>query len=145
MLQIGQTAPDFSLSDQNGVTHSLSQYRGKTVLLYFYPKDDTPGCVKEACTIAELYDEFGKLNTQVLGISPDSTESHQAFATKYNLPFLLLSDSRMETIKAYGAYKEGEAYISRVSYLISPEGVIAKVYPDVDPATHAHTILADLG
>ena len=145
MLNIGDIAPVFSLVDQDGKVHSLADYRGQTVLLYFYPKDDTPGCVKEACTIAEMYQEFETKGVKVFGVSPDDTASHKAFALKYNLPFTLLADPDMEVIKAYGAHKEGEEYISRISYLISPEGTIAKVYPEVDPATHAHTILSDLG
>lgn len=145
MLNIGDIAPVFSLLDQEGNVHNLADYRGKTVLLYFYPKDDTPGCVKEACTIAEVYEEFENKGVKVFGVSPDDTASHKAFAEKYNLPFSLLSDPDMEVIKLYGAHEEGEQYIKRISYLISPEGNIAKVYPNVDPATHAMDLLKDLG
>lgn len=150
MLQPGQNAPDFSLVDQDGVEHNLAQYRGKTVLLYFYPKDDTPGCVAEACSIADLTDEFGRLDVVVLGVSADDSVSHKKFAEKYNLPFTLLSDPNFEVIKAYGAYKEEDdtglnIHSHRISYLISPTGVIMKTYPEVDPATHARTILSDLG
>ncbi len=149
MLQPGDAAPAFSLPDQDNKTHSLADYTGKTILLYFYPKDDTPGCTKEACTIAEVYDEFTGLDVKVIGVSADSSESHKAFAEKYHLPFTLLSDPSHETIKAYGAYKNGEgtehgAHIERISYLIAPDGVISRSYPNVDPAIHALQILKDL-
>ncbi|MEX0913195.1 MAG: peroxiredoxin, partial [Candidatus Paceibacterota bacterium] len=138
MLQVGQTAPEFSLLDQHGKPQSLADYAGQTILLYFYPKDDTPGCTKEACTIAEVFNEFENLGVKVFGVSADSVESHKAFAEKYSLPFLLLSDADYSTVKAYGAYKEGDGpehspQIARVSYLISPDKVIIRAYPEVDP------------
>ena len=150
MLQVGQPAPDFTLSDQYGKQQSLADYAGQTILLYFYPKDDTPGCTKEACTIAEVFNEFENLGVKVFGVSADTVESHKAFAEKYNLPFLLLSDPEHACIKAYGAYKEGDgsehsSHIDRVSYLISPDRIIVRSYPAVDPATHAVEILKDLG
>lgn len=142
MLQPQTLAPKFSLSAQDGQTYSLEQFRGKYTLLYFYPKDDTPGCTKEACTIRDQFAEFGKMGIVVLGVSADSVESHKAFAEKYHLPFLLLADETKETIKAYEA--DGLLFTKRVSYLIDPQGMIAKVYPDVDPASHAGQILEDV-
>ena len=149
MLNIGQQAPEFHLSDQNGEKHSLSGQKGKKVVLYFYPKDDTPGCTKEACAIAEIYGDFESRGVKVFGVSADDTASHKAFAEKHHLPFTLLSDPDFEIIKAYGAYKEEDTtglniHSHRISYLIDEAGKIEKVYPEVDPATHAHTILADL-
>lgn len=136
MLKEQTVAPDFTLVDENNVSHSLSDYIGEHVLLYFYPKDDTPGCTKEACAIRDVYDEFEKKGIKVLGVSADSPESHKKFKAKYELPFTLLSDKKKEVIKLYGAS-------SRISYLIDPMGFIAKTYPKVDPTTHAETILKD--
>jgi peroxiredoxin Q/BCP len=150
MLAIGTTAPAFTLLDQDSVEHSLAQYAGQWVLLYFYPKDDTPGCTKEACMIAEVYDEFAALGVKVIGVSKDSPKSHKKFAEKYHLPFTLLADESTEMIQAYEAWEEksmyGKKYMgtSRISYLIDPDGKIAKVYPKVDPASHAGELLADL-
>ncbi len=150
MLEIGNSAPDFSLLDQDEVKHHKDDYIGGWWLVYFYPKDDTPGCTKEACTIAEVYEEFSKLNVKVVGVSKDSTRSHKKFAEKYNLPFTLLSDSEGKMIEAYGAFKEKSMYgktfmgIDRVSYLIDPKGLVARTYPKVDPATHAHILLEDI-
>lgn len=137
MLQEKTIAPDFTLLDESGVAHNLSDYIGDHVLLYFYPKDDTPGCTKQACAIRDAYDEFEKKGIQVIGISADSPESHKKFKAKYKLPFTLLSDKKKEVINIYGGTK-------RVSYLIDPMGFIVKTYPKVDPATHAETILKDL-
>jgi peroxiredoxin Q/BCP len=115
-----------------------------------YPKDDTPGCTQEACTIAEVYDEFKQLGVTVFGLSKDSAQSHKTFAQKYNLPFTLLSDESMETIAAYGGLVEKQMYgkpvrgTRRISYLINPDGIVAKVYPEVDPANHALELLADI-
>lgn len=142
MLQPQTLAPAFSLRAQDGQTYSLEQFRGKHTLLYFYPKDDTPGCTKEACSIRDQFSEFGILGIVVLGVSADSVESHKAFVEKYHLPFLLLADETKETIKAYEA--DGLLFTKRVSYLIDPQGMIAKVYPDVDPASHAAQILEDV-
>ena len=150
MLTTDTHAPDFTLQDQNEVTHSLHQYAGKWVLLYFYPKDDTPGCTKEACTIAEVYDDFQAKDVVVLGVSKDSPQSHKKFAEKYSLPFTLLSDPNREVIELYGAEKDTKLFgkiglgTKRISYLISPDMQIAKVYPDVDPATHAAQLLQDI-
>ena len=143
-------APDFELPDQNGKIHKLSDYKGKWVLLYFYPKDDTPGCTKEACTIRDSFPKFGKLNITVLGISKDSVVSHKKFEQKYNLPFALLSDEQKEVINLYGVWGEkkfmGKTYqgIHRTSFLINPEGTIAKIYEKVKPETHAEEVLKDI-
>ena len=150
MLNIGTLAPDFTLLDQDGVSQSLKTYRGKYILLYFYPKDDTPGCTKEACTIADVYNDFSKLNVVVLGVSKDTPSSHKKFAEKYSLPFTLLSDTDAAVIETYGAWQEKTMFgktalgILRISYLIDPEGKIVKVYPKVDPASHALEILKDI-
>ncbi len=150
MLTQNISAPDFSLLDQNEVSHTLSQYRGKTVLLYFYPKDDTPGCTKEACMIADVYNDFTAHDIVVLGVSKDSPASHKKFAAKYNIPFTLLSDAAGDTIDAYGAWQNKSMFgrsfmgINRISYLIDREGIILKAYPKVDPATHALEILKDV-
>lgn len=142
MLPLNTAAPSFTLTAQDDQSYSLEQFRGKYVLLYFYPKDDTPGCTKEACMIRDQFGEFEKLGIVVLGVSADSPERHREFADKYNLPFLLLSDSKKETIKAYQA--DGLLFTKRISYLIDPQGMIVKMYPDVDPASHAEQILKDV-
>lgn len=150
MLSIGTIAPDFTLQDQNGAHVSLHDYNDTHVLVYFYPKDDTPGCTKEACSIAEVYSDFETLNITVIGISKDSPKSHKKFAEKYNLPFRLLSDGEGKVIDAYGAWQNKSMFgrsfmgVARISYLLSPKGVIVKVYPNVDPATHALQILSDV-
>ncbi len=150
MLKIGRKAPLFTLKDQTGTEQSLKAYSGKWVLLYFYPKDDTPGCTVEACTIAEVYGDFKKLKVTVLGVSKDTPKSHQKFAEKYNLPFTLLSDPTMEMMDTYGALVMKKMYgkevrgTNRISYLINPEGKIAKVYAEVDPASHALELLKDI-
>ncbi|MCD8563829.1 MAG: thioredoxin-dependent thiol peroxidase [Candidatus Pacebacteria bacterium] len=150
MLEINSPAPEFTLLDQDEKTHTLSEYRGQYVLIYFYPKDDTPGCTQQACILRDIYDEFEKIQVKVIGISADSPKSHKKFAEKYQLPFTLLSDTDRTTLTAFGALKEksmfGKSFLGiiRSSFLINPEGVIIKVYPKVDPATHADIILADL-
>lgn len=142
MKEINSKAPDFSLTGQDDAVHSISDFKGQYVLLYFYPKDDTPGCTKEACALKEVYEDFKTLGIAVIGISADSPESHKKFADKYGLPFYLLSDKNREIIREYGAEKSPGT--KRISYLINPEGVIIKVYPQVDPATHAVQILKDV-
>ncbi len=150
MLEINKKAPDFTLLDQDEATHSLKQYHGSHVLLYFYPKDDTPGCTKEACAITDVYGDFKKLGVVVLGVSKDSPKSHKKFATKYNLPFTLLSDVDIAVAELYGAWQEKTMFgktvlgMLRISYLIDVEGKIVKVYPNVDPANHALQILKDV-
>ncbi|OGN07655.1 MAG: hypothetical protein A3B86_02345 [Candidatus Yanofskybacteria bacterium RIFCSPHIGHO2_02_FULL_38_22b] len=150
MLKLNTKAPNFSLPDQAGEIHSLTDYKGKWVLVYFYPKDDTPGCTKEACMIRDNLPDFKKLNCIVLGISVDSVKSHGKFAEKYKLPFTLLADDKKEVVKKYGAWQKkkfmGKEYMGtkRISYLINPDGKIVKVYPDVKPAEHANEVIADL-
>ncbi|MCX6787735.1 MAG: thioredoxin-dependent thiol peroxidase [Candidatus Kaiserbacteria bacterium] len=147
---IGTRAPDFTLPDQEGKTHTLSDYQGKWVLLYFYPKDDTPGCTIEACTIRDQFKDFAAIGVVVLGVSTDSVASHKKFASAYELPFTLLADEYKEVVGQYGVFGEkkfmGKTYmgISRTSFLINPEGEIAKVYEKVKPKTHAASVIADL-
>lgn len=143
-------APDFSLPDQNGKTHTLKQYRGKWVVLYFYPKDATPGCTKEACNFRDGRDVLEEAGAVVLGVSKDSVASHKKFADKHNLNFTLLSDTSAETIQAYGSWGEkklfGRKYmgINRNTYLINPKGKILKTYEGVNPLTHIGEVLKDL-
>lgn len=150
MLSEGIEAPDFVLPDQDGKPHQLSHYRGRWVLLYFYPKDDTPGCTKEACMIRDAFPRFEGVHAHVFGVSKDTVESHKKFAEKYNLPFPLLADSDLTANKLYGVWQEkkmmGKVYMGtlRTSFLIDPEGVIRKVYPKVKPEVHAEEVLADL-
>lgn len=150
MLDIHNKAPQFTLKDHDNHERSLSDYLGKWVVLYFYPKDDTPGCTKEACVITEVYNDFKKMGVSVIGVSKDSVVSHKKFKEKYSLPFTLLSDEETGMIKAYGALSEksmfGKKYlgVSRITYIISPEGTIVKAYEKVSPADHALLLLKDL-
>jgi peroxiredoxin Q/BCP len=141
VLEINSKAPDFKLLDQDSVEQTLSQYLGQLVLVYFYPKDDTPGCTKEACGLRDNYSEFEKLGVKVFGVSHDKPESHKKFVEKYGLPFTLLSDPDKEMIKSYGA---GGMMTRRVSYLIGKQGEVLKYYPKVDPTSHAEEILNDI-
>src|SRR6185437_10167297 len=149
-LKIGQTAPEFALPDQEEKMHTLKDYRGQWVLLYFYPKDDTTGCTKEACAIRDEFPNFKKLKIKVLGLSVDSVASHKKFEKKYDLPFTLLSDEKKKIVKQYGVWGKkkfmGREYEGtfRTSFLIDPEGKIAKIYEGVDPVSHAEEVLADL-
>lgn len=143
-----QTAQDFTLPDQNGKTHSLSDFKGKWVVLYFYPKDQTPGCTVEACSFRDANESLLAKNAVVLGISADSVQSHAEFMKAYKLPFLLLSDPDRKVINAYGAWGKkmfGNEGILRQTFIISPNGVVAKKYARVTPAEHATQILNDLG
>jgi peroxiredoxin Q/BCP len=148
-MKIGSKAPLFSLLDQAGELHKLSDSLGQWVLLYFYPKDDTPGCTIEACSFRDQWPKFKRLKIKVFGISADSPKSHDKFATKFNLPFTLLSDPEKKTIEKYGALREksmfGKKYmgIHRMSVLINPEGKIAKIYEQVNPMTHVDEVLKD--
>lgn len=150
MLKVGRKAPAFKLLDQDAKEHTFKEVAGKWVLIYFYPKDDTPGCTKEACMIADVYKDFKRLKVTVFGVSKDTPKSHKKFAEKYNLPFTLLSDPTMEMMDKYGAFAEKKMYgkvvrgTNRISYLVSPDGKIAKVYPEVDPANHALELLKDI-
>lgn len=149
-LKTGDAAPAFALSDQNGATHRLSDYAGKWVLIYFYPKDDTPGCTKEACAFRDNFPAFRKLNIDVIGISADSVKSHDKFVKKYDLPFTLLSDQDKSIVEQYGVWGEkkfmGRSFLGthRTSFLIDPQGKIAKVYQKVKPEAHAEEVLNDL-
>ena len=149
-VQVGQPAPDFTLSDQVGTSHHLAAYRGQWVLVYFYPKDDTPGCTKEACGIRDRFSEFKNIKAVVFGISADSVESHKKFSDKFQLPFPLLADTQQQVVQAYGVWGEkqfmGKTYmgISRTSFLIDPKGIVAKIYPKVKPEEHTEEILQDL-
>jgi peroxiredoxin Q/BCP len=146
----GSKAPEFTLPDQEGKLHSLSDYLGKWVLIYFYPKDDTPGCTIEAKSVRDEFPHFEKLSAVVLGISTDAVKSHEKFAKKYDLPFTLLADEQKEVVEKYGVWGEkkfmGRTYMgtSRVSFLVNPDGMIAKVYESVKPAEHVAQVLADL-
>ena len=143
-------APDFTLLDQDAKEHSLSDYKGQWVLLYFYPKDDTPGCTKEACAIRDAFPNFGKLNVKVLGVSVDSIASHKKFAEKYGLPFTLLADTDKKVVDLYGVWAKkkfmGKEYDGtlRTSFLINSDGKIAKTYKGVKPEIHAEEVLGDL-
>ena len=147
MLTIGTKAPDFTLFDKNGNAVSLSQFLGKRVVLYFYPKDNTPGCTRQACAFAGAYKEFEARDVVVIGISRDSVASHQKFAEKYELPFILLSDPDRVAIEAYGVWQEKKNYgkvsmgVVRSTYLIDAEGKIEAVMPNVKPDTNAAEIL----
>ena len=143
-------APEFSLVDQDGKTHHLTDYKGRWVLLYWYPKDDTPGCTTEACSLRDHFSQFEQHNAVVLGASADPVASHQKFAKKYGLPFTLLSDEDKNAADAYGVWGKktfmGKTYmgVSRMSFLIDPDGNIAKIYDKVKPDKHAEEVLADL-
>ncbi|HEY4505336.1 MAG TPA: thioredoxin-dependent thiol peroxidase [Candidatus Paceibacterota bacterium] len=149
-LKTNIIAPDFTLSDQDGKSHKLSDYRGQWVLIYFYPKDDTPGCTKEACAIRDMMPDFKKLKLQVFGISIQDSKSHKKFVEKYDLPFKLLADLDKKVVTKYGVWGKkkfmGREYMGtfRKSFLIDPKGKIAKIYENVKPETHAEEILEDL-
>lgn len=143
MLQAGQKAPEFALKDSNGELRELQEFYGSPTVIYFYPKDDTPGCTKEACSFRDNYNLFEQQGIQVVGISYDSPESHAEFKEKYNLPFTLLSDENKSVAEKYGANRGLLNFVGakRISYLLDEEGTIIKVYPDVTPAEHVGEIL----
>ena len=147
MLNVGDKAPEFSLKDQDGKTHKLSQYKGKKVIVYFYPRDDTPGCTIEACSFRDSFSDFKKKGAIILGISADDEKSHKKFAQKYQLPFTLLSDPGHEVLEKYGAWTKKSMYgkifmgIQRITYLIDEKGKIIKAFPKVKPNEHAEEIL----
>ena len=151
MLEVGQKAPDFKLKDKEGNEISLSDFTGKKVVLYFYPKDNTPGCTRQACAFSGLYGEFQKRGVEVIGISKDSVTSHARFAEKHNLNFILLSDPELTAIQAYGVWQEKKLYgkvsmgVVRTTFIIDEKGVIEKVMLKVKPDTNAADILAELG
>ncbi len=150
MLEVGMKAPEFTLLDKDGNSVSLSDHLGKKVVLYFYPKDNTPGCSRQACAFAQSYEDFVAKDVIVIGISKDSVASHLKFAQKYELPFLLLSDPELQAIQAYGVWQEKKLYgkvsmgVVRSTYLINEEGIIEKVMPKVKPDNNAAEILAYL-
>lgn len=147
MLEVNQKAPDFTLPDKDGHLVSLSDFKGKKVVLYFYPRDLTPGCTRQACAFAAAYEAFQSQNIAVIGISKDSVASHQKFAEKHGLPFLLLSDPELTAIKAYDVWQEKKMYgkvsmgIVRSTYIIDESGIIEKVMPKAKPDTNAAEIL----
>ena len=150
MLEVGMKAPDFSLLDKDGNTVRLSDFQGKKVVLYFYPKDNTPGCTRQACAFAASYEQFKTQDAAVIGISKDSVASHLKFAQKYDLPFVLLSDPELQAIQAYGVWQEKKLYgkvsmgVVRTTYIINEQGIIEKAMPKVKPDTNAAEILAYL-
>ncbi len=147
MLNIGTKAPDFTLNDKDGTPVSLSDFLGKKVVLYFYSKDNTPGCTRQACAFASAYDAFREKGVEVIGISKDSVSSHGKFAEKYNLPFILLSDPDLTAIKAYGVWQEKKLYgkisfgVVRTTFVIDEQGCIERIMPKVKPDTNAAEIL----
>ena len=150
MLEIGMKAPDFTLQDKDGNQVALSDFAGKKVVLYFYPRDNTPGCTRQACAFAQNYDGFKERGVEVIGISKDSVSSHAKFADKHELPFILLSDPELVAIQGYDVWKEKKLYgkvsmgVVRTTYVIDENGVIEKVMPKVKPDTNAAEILAYL-
>jgi len=143
---VGTPAPDFRLQDQNGEWHTLEDYRGSWLAVYFYPKDDTPGCTTQACNFRDNIYAFKAIGASVVGISVDDVDSHREFSTKYKLPFVILADETGETADAYGVLRDWKVtkIASRQSFLVNPDGVVAKHYEDVDPETHTQDVLADL-
>jgi bacterioferritin comigratory protein len=150
MLEVGTKAPDFELQDQNGDLHKLSDYLGKKVVLYFYPKDNTAGCTKQACGFTELYPQFIEKNAVVIGVSKDSVKSHKKFEENHNLGFTLLSDEQLDTIKAYDVWKEKKNYgktymgIERTTYLIDEKGIIVKSFGKVKAADNPSQMLGEI-
>lgn len=147
MLEAGMKAPDFTLQDKDGNTVSLSDFAGKKVVIYFYPRDNTPGCTRQACAFAASYEEFRAKDVVVIGISKDSVASHQKFAAKHDLPFILLSDPELIAIQAYGVWQEKKLYgkvsmgVVRTTFVVGENGVIQKVMPKVKPDTNAAEVL----
>ncbi|MFN2144141.1 MAG: thioredoxin-dependent thiol peroxidase [Anaerolineales bacterium] len=150
MPTAGQKAPDFTLTDENGKSHTLSDYQGKTVLLYFYPKDDTSGCTTEACNFRDDYSAYQDAGVVILGVSADDEQSHLKFKTKYGLPFTLLADVEQKVVNMYGVWGKKKMYgkeymgIYRTTFLIDEAGKILKVFKDVKPADHSAEVLAVL-
>ena len=150
MLETGMKAPDFNLPDKDGNTVRLSDFQGKKVVLYFYPKDNTPGCTRQACAFAASYEQFKARDIVVIGISKDSVASHLKFAQKHDLPFILLSDPQLQAIQSYGVWQEKKLYgkvsmgVVRTTYIIDEQGIIEKVMPKVKPDTNAAEILSFL-
>jgi peroxiredoxin Q/BCP len=149
-LKVGDKAPSFRLKNQNGETISLSNFKGKPVVLYFYPKDDTSGCTKEACNFRDEFPKFGKMKAEIIGVSADSVESHKKFADKYKLPFNLLSDEKKEVLEKYGAWQEKSMYgkkymgIVRTTFIIDSTGKIQKIFPKVKVDNHNKEVMEAL-
>lgn len=149
-MDIGMKAPDFELKNSEGESVSLESFRGKKVVLYFYPKDNTPGCTRQACAFGADYGEYKKLGAEVIGISRDSVNSHKNFASKHSLPFILLSDPELEAIKAYGVWQEKKLYgkvsmgVVRTTFIIDENGIIRAVMPKVKPDTNSADVLKQL-
>ena len=150
MLEIGTKAPEFTLPDQDGQLHSLADYRGRTIILYFYPKDNTPGCTRQAQNFATLHPQFTEKGAVILGVSKDSVDSHKKFASKYDLPFTLLSDPGLDTLKAYGVWQEKTSFgktslgVVRTTYLIDEAGVIIRAFAKVKAADNPLDMLGEL-
>lgn len=150
MLETGTKAPEFSLPDQNGEVHTLEEYKGRKVILYFYPKDNTPGCTKQACGFGELYPQFREKGAVVIGVSKDSVSSHKRFEEKYGLPFTLLADPELSCIKAYDVWQEKKNYgkvtmgVVRTTYLIDEKGMIVKAFGKVKAADNPAQMLGEL-
>ena len=151
MLEVGILAPDFTLPDKDGNPVTLSSFRGRKVVVYFYPRDNTPGCTRQACAFAKAYDAFAQKNVVVIGISKDSVVSHQKFAQKYELPFILVSDPELQAIQGFGVWQEKKNYgkvsmgVVRSTFILNEEGVVEKVFPKAKPDTNAAEILEYLG
>ena len=150
MAEVGKKAPDFKLKDQFGKTVALNDYKGKNVVLYFYPKDNTSGCTAEACNFRDEFPAFGKLDAVILGVSPDSVESHRKFAEKYKLPFTLLSDEKKEVLEKYGVWKEKSMYgkkymgVERTTFIIDGSGKIKKIFAKVKVPDHNKEVMEAL-
>jgi len=150
VLTAGQQAPEFTLTDSKGDVHRLSDYRGETIVLYFYPKDDTPGCTKEACSFRDSYQDFKEAGVEVIGISPDSEKSHSKFIDKYELPFTLLSDPDHQVSEAFGVWGVKKSFgreyegIYRTTFVIGSEGKIKRVFENVKPSDHSQEVLEEV-
>lgn len=142
-LKVGDKAPDFQLQGNDGKLHKLSDFKGKYVVLYFYPKDETPGCTTEACSFRDDILQIKKAGAQVLGVSVDDVSSHKEFTKKYGLNFILLADPEKKVVKEYGVLSD-HGYAKRVTFIVDPEGQVAKIYPNVNPEGHAKEVLLDL-
>lgn len=151
VLEKGEKAPDFELKDSEGTVHKLSDYSGERMVLYFYPKDDTPGCTAEACSFRDTYVDFKNADVTIIGISPDKVESHKKFKEKYSLPFTLLADPDHQVCEAYGVWglkkSFGREYegVYRTTYIIDPEGQVQRVFENVKPSDHSQEVLKELG
>ena len=150
VLEVGQKAPEFSLVDNEGQANRLSDYQGQTIVVYFYPKDDTPGCTKEACSFRDSYEDYRKAGVEIIGISPDSEKSHSKFKKKHDLPFVLLSDPEHQVCEAFGVWGLKKMYgreyegVFRTTFIIGPDGTIKRVFENVKPSDHSEEVLAEV-